>query len=51
MQAADKTYDADKIRVLEGLSAVRKTPSMYIGNIAVEGRPRLGYVVVANSVD
>ncbi len=51
MQAADKTYDADKIKVLEGLSAVRKTPSMYIGNIEVEGLHRLVYEVVDNSVD
>ncbi len=51
MQAVDKTYDADKIKVLEGLSAVRKTPSMYIGNIEVEGLHRLVYEVVDNSVD
>lgn len=51
MQAADKTYNADKIKVLEGLSAVRKTPSMYIGNIELEGLHRLVYEVVDNSVD
>jgi len=51
VKAIDKTYNADKIKVLEGLRAVRKRPSMYVGNIDIEGLHRLVYEVVDNSVD
>lgn len=48
---AEKTYNADDLKILEGLEAVRIRPGMYIGSTGTRGLHHILWEIVDNSID
>ncbi len=48
---SEQAYDAEQIQILEGLEAVRKRPSMYIGSTNEKGLHHLVWEIIDNSID
>ena len=49
--AKTQSYNADSIKILEGLEPVRTRPGMYIGGVGSKGLNHLVYEILDNSVD
>ena len=49
--AIEDDYDANSLKVLEGLEAVRKRPGMYIGGTGSRGMHHILWEIIDNSID